>query len=172
MRTERTAATQIICAPSGAEHLVLRRAQLTVVEGPSKGLQHLLDKPRIRIGAGRDCEVRLEDPAVSRYHLALTAGPDGFELKDLASTNGTFVSSTPQGPRERGSRGAACRSTPTEDDAQHRRAEKREEREGQGGALAAERRRDGCESAAAAAADVRGGADAGVVREGVGLADT
>jgi transcriptional regulator with GAF, ATPase, and Fis domain len=92
MTTEHTAATQIIRAPDGAEHLVLRRAQLTVVEGPNKGLQHLLDKPRIRIGAGRDCEVKLDDPAVSRYHLELTAGPDGFELKDLGSTNGTFVS--------------------------------------------------------------------------------
>lgn len=88
---EKAAGTQITRAPNGVEHLLLRRAQLTVVEGSDKGLNLRLDKPRIVIGAGRDCEIKLSDPAVSRKHVELIAGPDGFELRDLGSTNGTYV---------------------------------------------------------------------------------
>jgi hypothetical protein len=32
---------------------------------------------------------------VSRYHAAISRGPDGFEVADLSSTNGTFVNGNP-----------------------------------------------------------------------------
>ena len=50
---------------------------------------------RIRIGRGRECELRLAGAAetiVSRVHAELNVGPTGaLTLRDADSTNGTFV---------------------------------------------------------------------------------
>jgi pSer/pThr/pTyr-binding forkhead associated (FHA) protein len=50
---------------------------------------------RIRIGRGRECELRLDDASenlISRVHAELTVGPSGaLTLHDAGSTNGTFV---------------------------------------------------------------------------------
>lgn len=50
---------------------------------------------RIRIGRGRECELRLDDASenlVSRVHAELTVGPSGaLTLDDAGSANGTFV---------------------------------------------------------------------------------
>ena len=50
---------------------------------------------RIRIGRGRECELRLADPVgsvVSRVHAELTVGASGaLTLCDAGSSNGTFV---------------------------------------------------------------------------------
>jgi DNA-binding NtrC family response regulator len=44
----------------------------------------------ITIGAGRDCDLVLNDPEVSRRHAELQATPEGVRVRDLGSTNGTF----------------------------------------------------------------------------------
>lgn len=43
--------------------------------------------------AGRqdDCDIPLADPSVSSRHTKLTLRPDGIEVQDLESSNGTFV---------------------------------------------------------------------------------
>lgn len=43
--------------------------------------------------AGRqdDCDIPLADPSVSSHHAKLTLRPDGIEVQDLESSNGTFV---------------------------------------------------------------------------------
>ena len=50
---------------------------------------------RIRIGRGRECELRLQGVAeslVSRVHAELIVGPSGaLTVGDAGSTNGTFV---------------------------------------------------------------------------------
>lgn len=43
------------------------------------------------IGRREDCELRIPLPSVSRKHCKLVRGDSGLELKDLASSNGTFV---------------------------------------------------------------------------------
>ncbi len=46
----------------------------------------------VRIGRGADNDIALDDLLVSRHHAELRAQPDGgYELVDLASSNGTFV---------------------------------------------------------------------------------
>jgi pSer/pThr/pTyr-binding forkhead associated (FHA) protein len=69
-----------------ADHTVV----LSVIDGPSKGLQHALSKPRIVIGrAGADLEI--QDPEISRWHCAIEVKNEIVSLRDLESTNGTFV---------------------------------------------------------------------------------
>ncbi|MCG3178447.1 MAG: hypothetical protein BIFFINMI_00774 [Phycisphaerae bacterium] len=43
------------------------------------------------IGRREDCDLRIPLPSVSRKHCKFSRGDVGLELKDLASSNGTFV---------------------------------------------------------------------------------
>ncbi|MEN3331206.1 MAG: hypothetical protein V7641_571 [Blastocatellia bacterium] len=43
------------------------------------------------IGSAADCDIRVEQPAVSGHHCRLSYKNDQFLLEDLGSTNGTFV---------------------------------------------------------------------------------
>lgn len=67
---------------------------LSVLSGPDQGKSWLLDAsaaPRLLVGKGPSCEVRLGDPAVSRRHAAIELAGDFVRLTDLGSTNGTWV---------------------------------------------------------------------------------
>ncbi len=46
---------------------------------------------KVTIGRAADCELRLPSGDASRQHAEIVAGEDGFTLRDLGSTNGTFV---------------------------------------------------------------------------------
>jgi pSer/pThr/pTyr-binding forkhead associated (FHA) protein len=50
-----------------------------------------LDAPRIVIGRGDGCEVRLPDPSVSHRHASLRQRGSDYVVVDEGSTNGTFV---------------------------------------------------------------------------------
>jgi DNA-binding NtrC family response regulator len=68
--------------------------ELSVVEGPDTGRRFVLDAAapgRALLGKGPACELRLNDPSVSRRHAALEVAGTKLALSDLGSTNGTFV---------------------------------------------------------------------------------
>ncbi len=77
---------------------------LTVVvrTGTTDGPRLSFDAPRVVIGRGEGCELRLPDPSVSHRHASLRQrGPD-WVLVDEGSTNGTWLGSVrlaPQAPR-------------------------------------------------------------------------
>jgi DNA-binding NtrC family response regulator len=67
---------------------------LRVVEGPDSGKAFEFDgsQPlRLLLGQSPACEARIEDPTVSRRHAALNQIAGRMLLRDLGSTNGTFV---------------------------------------------------------------------------------
>lgn len=45
----------------------------------------------VTVGRGVGCDITVYDPTISRRHAELTADPDGVLLKDLGSSNGTYV---------------------------------------------------------------------------------
>src|ERR1700761_3757743 len=49
-----------------------------------------LDRP-LTVGRGPACEIRLEDPSVSRTHAQIVVDDRGVTLHDAGSTYGTFV---------------------------------------------------------------------------------
>jgi FHA domain/Domain of unknown function (DUF1707) len=53
------------------------------------------------LGRSRRCDVLLDDDTVSRVHAELRRGDDGWYLRDLSSSNGTFVAGRPIARAER-----------------------------------------------------------------------
>src|SRR5262245_50399137 len=67
---------------------------LEVVQGPDQGQQRVVDSVEpapVLIGQSPACDVRLTDREVSRRHCELYAEHGRLRLRDLGSTNGTFV---------------------------------------------------------------------------------
>jgi len=50
-----------------------------------------LSQGEVLVGRSRSCQVVLRDPSVSRSHALITVQGESLTLKDLASSNGTFV---------------------------------------------------------------------------------
>jgi len=75
-------------APTG---LFVRRCRLEVISGPDAGLVRELDASLIRVGAREQADVPLTDPTVSGLHVEISLTERGYLVRDLGSTNGTFV---------------------------------------------------------------------------------
>ena len=51
----------------------------------------VLAKPAVQIGRMEGNDISLSDPLVSRYHAVIRWAPNGYEIEDLGSANGTYV---------------------------------------------------------------------------------
>ncbi|HLK91702.1 MAG TPA: sigma 54-interacting transcriptional regulator [Polyangia bacterium] len=65
--------------------------RLLIVKGPDRGESIAIGKVSFTLGSGSGVDVPLSDPTISRRHLGVEPGPDGVTLRDLGSTNGSFV---------------------------------------------------------------------------------
>ena len=84
--------TEVIVAASQSQLRVQFEAiELRVVTGPDAGLEISLGLPVLRIGTAPDNDVVLTDRAISRRHAEIRMTPTGLLLRDLGSTNGTFI---------------------------------------------------------------------------------
>ena len=84
--------TEIIAAASQSQLRVQFEAiELRVVTGPDAGLEISLGLPILRVGTAPDNDVVLTDRAISRRHAEIRMTPAGLLLRDLGSTNGTFI---------------------------------------------------------------------------------
>jgi DNA-binding NtrC family response regulator len=83
--------TGILGTDGGSRAAVVQRMLLRVTTGPDRGLERLFEGGTLVVGSHPQADLVLTDSTVSRYHaeLALLAG--GVRVKDLRSTNGTFV---------------------------------------------------------------------------------
>lgn len=69
-----------------------KRLSLAVLQGSSTGQIHALTRPRVVIGRrGGGADIELDDPEISRHHASLEVHGEEVVLRDLGSTNGTFV---------------------------------------------------------------------------------
>jgi diguanylate cyclase (GGDEF)-like protein len=67
---------------------------LVVIHAPVQsalGRRHVLNRPIMTIGRGRDNDIVLPSDCVSRKHAQLEHRPEALYVVDLASTNGTFI---------------------------------------------------------------------------------
>ena len=79
-------------APELATAVELQRVRLAVVDGPDQGLSCDSDDEMVlRVGTRENNHLVLSDKNVSGYHLEITRTAVGWRLRDVGSTNGTFV---------------------------------------------------------------------------------
>jgi DNA-binding NtrC family response regulator len=72
----------------------VRGLRAEVLEGPDAGKNHDAGIDALTIGTEPGNSLVLTDPTVSRYHIELLRQHDRIVLKDLGSTNGTWVGTT------------------------------------------------------------------------------
>jgi DNA-binding NtrC family response regulator len=67
------------------------RGRFIVIRGPDRGDSLVVGPSPITLGSGSASDVRLSDPTISRRHLSVTLAESGVVVRDLGSTNGSFV---------------------------------------------------------------------------------
>jgi pSer/pThr/pTyr-binding forkhead associated (FHA) protein len=67
------------------------RGRFIVIRGPDRGESLVVGPSPITLGSGSASDVRLSDPTISRRHLSVTLAESGVVVRDLGSTNGSFV---------------------------------------------------------------------------------
>jgi transcriptional regulator with GAF, ATPase, and Fis domain len=69
----------------------LRRCKLVVIKGPQRGTEYVIASDVIRVGKAPDNDLAVVDETVSRVHFEIVRDAKGYLLRDLRSTNGTFL---------------------------------------------------------------------------------
>ncbi len=70
-----------------------RRFRVVVLDGDRPGASATSDASELTIGTADGNQLVLGDPTISRHHCAIRVTPRGFQLRDLGSTNGTWLAS-------------------------------------------------------------------------------
>jgi hypothetical protein len=85
---------RVVSQVSPEGHLLIIPANiemsLKVIEGDETGTVYPVSKPRYLIGRTNG-DLNLNDERISRVHCAMESSAEGVLLRDLESTNGTFV---------------------------------------------------------------------------------
>ena len=81
-------ATQIIHDPRGRPR---RQMRSYLLRGGPERVQLKVSSPRFRLGTHKANDLVLDHGSVSRFHLEIVADEQGYLVKDLGSTNGTFI---------------------------------------------------------------------------------
>ena len=63
--------------------------------GPAAGRRHSLGARPVGIGRAEDCDIRTDEPSVSRRHVRIDPIDGGHAVVDLGSSNGTQVNDEP-----------------------------------------------------------------------------
>src|SRR5262245_30809527 len=83
--------TQLINLESDRDVVFQRKCQLIVLNGTNKGKKLDLSRPVTKIGKKEDNDLVLDEKTVSRNHVEIVQTEDSYLLKDLGSTNGTYI---------------------------------------------------------------------------------
>ena len=83
--------TELLKMEGMPEVVSLRKCQLIVVDGPNRGKKLTLDQKLTKVGKRDTNNLVIMDKTVSREHMEIEYTADSFLLRDLESTNGTFL---------------------------------------------------------------------------------
>jgi diguanylate cyclase (GGDEF)-like protein len=88
---ERKNRTVVTVISKVAEHTVAHEAALVVIYGMDLGKKYNLDKKTVIVGRSSKCDIQVDQESVSRNHVKLLNKDEDIALRDLGSTNGTYV---------------------------------------------------------------------------------
>ncbi len=71
--------------------MVRREACVVITTGTRREAEFVLRGEETTIGRDPAADVPIDEPSASRRHAVITRGRDGFYLRDLGSTNGTYL---------------------------------------------------------------------------------
>ncbi|HMR24593.1 MAG TPA: sigma 54-interacting transcriptional regulator [Oligoflexia bacterium] len=83
--------TKIIRSGEQPTMLMLPKCKIVVTDKNEKASTHEIDKGRILIGGAETCDLQIKDDTVSRQHAEIIKMKEGYLIRDLDSTNGTYV---------------------------------------------------------------------------------
>lgn len=92
--TDRTWLTESGCVamPYRSKTLSVDDYVLVCTNGPHQGLELRLDQDLVHIGRADWCDIALfNDKRISRHHCEIRLTDDGIRVRDLTSSNGTFL---------------------------------------------------------------------------------
>ena len=74
-----------------SEYLAGHEVVLILVSSDAAGTEFAIDRDVLSIGRGPGVDIAVEENSLSRQHATLSYGEGTFRVRDLGSTNGTFV---------------------------------------------------------------------------------
>ncbi|MDI6773901.1 MAG: sigma 54-interacting transcriptional regulator [Verrucomicrobiota bacterium] len=83
--------TLIISDNGKTQSVLMHKLKLLAVSGPLQGQEFIITKDLFTIGSALTNDLVLKDGTVSRSHCEIRVMPEGYVIRDVGSTNGTFV---------------------------------------------------------------------------------
>ena len=83
--------TQLLAVEGEKDVVFQRKCQLIVLDGANKGKKIDLNKQAIKVGKRENNDLIIEEKTISRNHLEIVQTEDSYLLRDLESTNGTYI---------------------------------------------------------------------------------
>jgi two-component system cell cycle response regulator len=84
--------TRVTASP--APHTEAQRIYLMAIAGANVGVVHKVGGTRAVLGRAASAQIRVEDDGISREHAEIVFENGHVTVRDLSSTNGTFVNGT------------------------------------------------------------------------------
>jgi two-component system cell cycle response regulator len=73
------------------EHPPTKEACLVVIYGPELGRKYGLESSSMTLGRSNKCDIQIDQESVSRAHSKIVNAGRAVRIRDLGSTNGTYV---------------------------------------------------------------------------------
>ncbi len=91
--SERTIVTERKLPPAGP--ITDKAAYLIIIYGPDLGKRIALGTGAIEAGRSTKCDISIDQESVSRHHARIFWDGSAYRIRDLGSTNGTFLNDVP-----------------------------------------------------------------------------
>ncbi len=86
------ASPTLFLKPAGdSNRMLIQKCRLVVVSGPLTGREFIVSNEAITLGSGKNNDLVIDDVTVSRRHCEIELTSDGYAIRDVGSTNGTYV---------------------------------------------------------------------------------
>ncbi len=83
--------TRVASGDDATRTVHLSKCKLVVIKGEERGQEYVISSDVIRAGKAEENDLVLREETVSRVHFEIIRDAKGYLLRDLRSTNGTFL---------------------------------------------------------------------------------